>query len=358
MERKRAAQLPNATPVLQSRRHKTYLEETIMQRREFAKKTLTAIAATSILGTVAKAQSQNKSPYNASDEEILNQSSPFKCKFAANYYGGLCFNAMKNCKTFEDKIQYYYDHGIRAIEDNNMLSRPVEVQEAIAKKMSQLGMEMGVFSSYGGMKFQMTANKLDPKKSPDKAASIEVTKQKMKDAVECAKRVNAKWITLVPGYIDPSFETSYQMANVAEHLKVAADICGKAGKTIVLEPLSFTAHPGLWLQKASDAYMLCKAVNNQYCKILFDVFHQQNTEGSLIRNIDAAWDEIAYFHLGDTPGRNEPFSGEINFVNVIKHIHEKGYRGLYGMEHGMSDKSEAGEAKLWRAYRKIDAAIA
>ena len=164
MERKRAAQLPNATPVLQSRRHKTYLEETIMQRREFAKKTLTAIAATSILGTAAKAQSQNKSPDNASDEEILNQSSPFKCKFAANYYGGLCFNAMKNCKTFEDKIQYYYDHGIRAIEDNNMLSRPVEVQEAIAKKMSQLGMEMGVFSSYGGMKFQMTANKLDPKK--------------------------------------------------------------------------------------------------------------------------------------------------------------------------------------------------
>ena len=191
-----------------------------MQRREFAKKTLTAIAATSILGTAAKAQSQNKSPDNASDEEILNQSSPFKCKFAANYYGGLCFNAMKNCKTFEDKIQYYYDHGIRAIEDNNMLSRPVEVQEAIAKKMSQLGMEMGVFSSYGGMKFQMTANKLDPKKSPDKAASIEVTKQKMKDAVECAKRVNAKWITLVPGYIDPSFETSYQMANVAESIQL------------------------------------------------------------------------------------------------------------------------------------------
>ena len=327
-----------------------------MQRREFAKKSLTAVAAASIFGAAARAQEKNKSPYTASDDEILSMSSPFKCKFAGNYYGGLCSNAMKKCKTLEDKIQYYYDHGIRAIEDNNMLSRPLETQKAVAKKMEQLGMEMGVFSSYGGMRFQMTANKLDPKKAPDKAASIEVTKQKMKDAVECAKLVNAKWITLVPGYIDPSFETSYQMANVTEHLKVAADICGSAGKTIVLEPLSFPVHPGLWLQKASDAYMLCKAVNNQYCKILFDVFHQQNTEGSLIRNIDAAWDEIAYIQVGDVPGRNEPTTGEINYKNVFQYLWNKGYRGIIGMEHGQSDKTIEGDKKLLKAYRSVDVA--
>lgn len=158
------------------------------------------------------------------------------------------------------------------------------------------------------------------------------------------------------GKTDLSLEHSYQMANAVEMLKYATEIFEKSGLIMVLEPLSFTAHPGLWLQKTSDAYMICKAVNSPSCKILFDTYHQQNTEGSLIRNIDASWDEIAYFHLGDVPARTEPLSGEINFKNLIKHIHDKGYRGLYGMEHGQSDRSPAGDDKLIRAYREIDVA--
>ena len=63
-----------------------------------------------------------------------------------------------------------------------------------------------------------------------------------------------------------------------------------------------------------------------------------------------------YVQIGDVPGRNEPTTGEINYKNVFKHIWDKGYRGILGMEHGQSDRSLEGDKKLLRAYREVDVA--
>ena len=84
------------------------------------------------------------------------------------------------------------------------------------------------------------------------------------------------------------------------------------------------------------------------------MYHQQITEGNLIPNIDRAWDEIPYFQLGDNPGRNEPWTGEINYRNVFKFLHEKGYDGIVGMEHGNSGDGIEGELALIDAYVQAD----
>lgn len=85
-----------------------------------------------------------------------------------------------------------------------------------------------------------------------------------------------------------------------------------------------------------------------------DIYRQQITEGNLIPNIEAAWSEIAAFHCGDNPGRNEPTSDEINYKNVFKYIHSKNYQGVICMEHGQSGKSKEGEARVIQAYRECD----
>ena len=77
-------------------------------------------------------------------------------------------------------------------------------------------------------------------------------------------------------------------------------------------------------------------------------------DGNLIPNMDRAWDEIAYFQVGDNPGRKEPTTGEINYLNVFKHIHEKGFDGIIGMEHGNSVEGKKGEEALIRAYASVD----
>ena len=124
---------------------------------------------------------------------------------------------------------------------------------------------------------------------------------------------------------------------------------------MVLEPLNaHKDHPGLFLSKIPQAYQICKAVDSPSCKILDDLYHQQITEGNLIPNIDMAWDEIAYFQMGDNPGRKEPGTGEINYKNIFKHIFNKGYKGLLGMEHGNSIAGKEGELKVIDAYRNAD----
>ena len=101
--------------------------------------------------------------------------------------------------------------------------------------------------------------------------------------------------------------------------------------------------------------MICRAVDSPSCKILFDIYHQQITEGNLIPNMDTAWDEIAYFQVGDNPGRNEPTTGEINYKNVFRHIHSNGFSGVVGMEHGNSIRGTVeGERRVIDAYLQVD----
>ncbi len=174
-------------------------------------------------------------------------------------------------------------------------------------------------------------------------------------SVAVAKRVGAKWMTVVPGYVDLHLNNAYQTANVVESLKQAAAILEPHGLIMVLEPLNFRNHPGQFLKESPQAYQICKAVDSPSCKILFDVYHQQIQEGNLIPNIEACWDEIAYVQVGDNPGRKEPTTGEINYRNVFKYLHEKGYKGVVGMEHGNSQEGKTGEQAVIDAYKNVDA---
>jgi hydroxypyruvate isomerase len=120
----------------------------------------------------------------------------------------------------------------------------------------------------------------------------------------------------------------------------------------VLEPLSDT--PELFLRTSDQSFEICKAVNSPSCKILYDIYHMQRNEGNLIANIEKYWEEIAYFQIGDNPGRKEPTTGEINYRNIFKHFYDKGYRGVWGMEHGNALTGKEGELAVIKAYRESD----
>src|SRR5690606_29040529 len=139
---------------------------------------------------------------------------------------------------------------------------------------------------------------------------------------------------------------------VIDALRRGSEILEKGNLTMVLEPLSDT--PELFLRTSDQTYMICRAVNSPSCKILYDIYHMQKNEGMLIPNIDLCWSEIGYIQIGDNPGRKEPGTGEINYKNIFKHLHEKGYKGVMGMEHGNAKPGKEGEAALIQAYRDAD----
>lgn len=244
-----------------------------------------------------------------------------------------------------DQLDFMYERGFRSLEDNGMMGRPVEMQEKIARQMAKLGMDMGVFVLDKGGN---GANTL----ASDSKEHTDIFLDGCRRAVDVAKRVNAKWITVVPGDFERKLPIDIQTANVIETLRKGAEILEPHGLIMVLEPLSDT--PNLFLRTSAQTYMICKGVNSPSCKILYDIYHMQKNEGNLITMMNHCWDEIAYIQIGDNPGRKEPGTGEINYLNVFKYLYEKGYRGISGMEHGNALPGKEGEESLIAAYRKAD----
>ena len=248
-------------------------------------------------------------------------------------------------ESFIDQIKFMHDQGFRAIEDNGMLNRPVEEQEKIGRELARLGMTMGVFVVDGGenWKTSLTTGKQEFKDTFVKTCKL---------CVETAKRVNAKWMTVVPGFFDRGQPMGIQTANVVDALRRGAEIFEPHGLIMVLEPLSDT--PDLFMRYSDQTYELCKAVKSPSCKILYDIYHMQRNEGNLINNIERCWEEIAYFQIGDNPGRKEPTTGEINYKSIFKFALNKGYKGVWGMEHGNAQPGKEGELALIKAYREVD----
>lgn len=301
-----------------------------MKRRDFLNSSL-------IMGSAAAASSILTA---ATTNKTLN--TPFKLDYA--FHEGTFRN--NGGADFIDQIRWAHEQGFRSIEDNGMMARSPEQQKKIAQTLSSLGMRMGVFvltSDNWHWNTTLTTGKQEWK---DKMASD------CKRAVELAKLLNAKWITVVPGNYERSLDINMQTVNVIEALKIGAGILEPHGITMVLEPLS--DNPDLFLRYAKQTFMICKAVGSPSCKILYDIYHMQRNEGNLINTIDACWDEIAYIQIGDNPGRKEPTTGEINYKNLAKHLYNKGYKGIMGMEHANSKPGKEGELSLIKAYREVD----
>lgn len=306
-----------------------------MRRRSFLQQSV--LAGGALLGPAISMAGDKKPQPVPSAEKTFNLKYAFHEGMFEHHAG----------KDFIDQIKFGHSMGFRAIEDNGMMGRSVDQQKKIGETLAKLGMTMGVFvvtSQNWHWKTSLTTGKKE---------FTDLMIKDCKEAVEVAKRCGAKWMTVVPGNYDTSLSHEFQTANVINALRKGADILAPHGLVMVLEALS--DNPDLFLRHTDQSYMICQAVNSPACKFLFDMYHMQRNEGDIIANIDKVWAETGYFQIGDNPGRNEPGTGEMNYRNIFKHIHAKGYTGILGMEHGNATDGKEGELALIKAYREADA---
>lgn len=301
-----------------------------MKRRNFIRNTMLAAGATTVsVGSAAAKKSKKQ------------KSASFKLKYAPH------FGMFKHSAGDDliDQINFMADRGFTALEDNGMMKRDIDMQNKIGEALAKRNMTMGVFviDKGGNMANTLAAGKQE---------YVDIFLDGCRRAVDVAKRVNAKWMTVVPGGFHRDLPIGIQDANVIDALRKGAEILEPHGLVMVLEPLSDS--PDLYLRTSDQTYMICKAVNSPSCKILFDIYHLQKNEGNVINNIDLTWDEIAYFQIGDNPGRKEPTTGEINYKNVFKHIHSRSTELIMGMEHGNADSGIEGEEMLISRYLESD----
>jgi sugar phosphate isomerase/epimerase len=201
---------------------------------------------TSALGLTAAAVAP------ASAMERMAQPAPFRLRYAPHF--GMFRNSAG--ADLVDQLRFMADNGFRALEDNGMRGRTVAEQERIAREMQRLGMSMGVFVAH-------TIFWTEPSLTSGDAAKLDQFLAEIRESVEIARRVNATWMTVVPGYVHPRFEMNFQAAHVIETLKRAAAILEPHGLVMVLEPLNtLRNHPGMFLTGVPQAYMICRAVGS------------------------------------------------------------------------------------------------
>ncbi len=319
-----------------------------MKRRDFL---VTGVASGA--AAISGARVSSAQPQSATGTQSGDNKNRFKLKYAPHFgmfkeHAG--YTTLPTPNNLVDELKFCADEGFTAFEDNGMRGRPKEVQEQLAREMARLGIEMGIF----------VANDRGLEKgvailtSGDESLREGFLKN-IRETVEVAKRVNTKRVTLVIGNSFHRLQHGYQTANVIEGLKRASGICEPSGLVMVCEPLNiYRDHPEFFVSSNAQMYALMKAVGSPSCKILYDIYHTQVNEGNIIPNMDRCWDEVAYIQTGDHPGRREPFTGEINYKNVFRHVHSKGYKGILGMEHGNSKPGKEGERAVINAYAAAD----
>ena len=302
-----------------------------MKRKQFLQSSLLGGASLITAGIAKAVPSKN----------YVSDNTPFRLNYAI--HDGMFQNNAGN--DFIDQLKFAHDHGFRSMEDNGMMGRPAAEQQKIGDAMAKLGMTMGVFVLDKGGNDENTL-------ASGKPEYVEVFLKGCRAAIETSKRCGSKLTTVVPGDFERSLPMGIQTANVIMALRKGVEILEPHGIVMVLEPLS--DNPDLFLRTSDEAYAICKAVNNPSCKILFDMYHIQRNTGNVIHNIDLTYDEIGYFQIGNVPGRNEPTTGEMDYKNIFKHIHQKGFKGMLGMEHGTFNPGKEGEMALIKAYRDSD----
>jgi hydroxypyruvate isomerase len=228
----------------------------------------------------------------------------------------VCVETLFSDKPFEQRLEYVADMGFSAFEFWSRQGKDMNI--TLALKMA-LRLEVSAFCGN-------SSSLVDPAERQQALAEI-------RRAASLAFDLACGNLILTSGPALPGVPREEQHANLVSLLKEAAATAEDADLCLVLEPLNQIDHPGVYLSSSDEGFSIVREVGSPHVKLLFDVYHQQISEGNLTRRILDNLDLIGHIHVADVPGRHEPGTGEINYEHLFGVLRERGYRGYVGLEY-------------------------
>lgn len=153
------------------------------------------------------------------------------------------------------------------------------------------------------------------------------------ESIEAYRSFDANGMIVLIGETRDDISREKQDENILECLLAIKPYAEKENINLFVEPLNATDRKNYYMPYSQPLFEILEKVNSKNVKMLFDIYHQQMTEGHLIESIDRQINRIGHFHVADCPGRHEPGTGEINYPNVISHISTLPYDGYIGLEY-------------------------
>ena len=151
-------------------------------------------------------------------------------------------------------------------------------------------------------------------------------------AIPGAKRLGCKQFiytayTKVPGQTEEQ-----KQAAIVDSLKYAADLCAKDEIEIVLEPIHVAEYKDEAVTSVAQAFEITRQVGNPLVKVLYDFYHEQVQAGNLIEKLEKGFDQVGLVHIADVPGRHQPGTGEVDYINIYKKLAQLKYNRYICME--------------------------
>ena len=220
-------------------------------------------------------------------------------------------------ENFVDRIPAAARAGLDAVEFWSFSGKDLE---AIATASQKTGLPVAA------MTVESPKGMLDMHLADAYAEAVQIS-------IVAAQIVGCKTLIATTGWAKDVTDRAWGHTGIVACLNAAAPLAEAAGVTLVLEPLNILVdHAGYFLSTSLEGFEIVEQVNSPAVKLLYDIYHQQITEGNLIANATSHIDDIGHFHAADNPGRYEPGTGEINYANVLAAINEAGYEKFVGLE--------------------------
>jgi len=246
----------------------------------------------------------------------------------------VCVDAVFHGKDLVESVRGLRGTGVCAFEFWGWMDRDLD---AIKRVKEETGLEISTFSA-------KVPSLVDKRKHQ---GCVEGLKQ----TLEAADKLGCKRLIATTGN-DTGYPHDYQMKVLAESLAMCEPYLRDAGVTLLVEPLNpHIDHAGYFLCSSLEAFSLIDSVGSPCVKVLFDIYHQQITEGNIINNIVENIDKIGHFHSAGLPGRNELFTGELNYPEICRAISAAGYEGYFGLEYFPKSDVMAGLTKTVEMLR-------
>jgi len=276
------------------------MERHEVTRRSFIGTTMGAAAAFSSLAETRNARGAEALPVSGGKPRL-----------------SACIEALFTKVPFVERIEEVKKAGLTAFE---FWGRGGKDLDAIAKKKDELGLDLATFGCDTGGALVAAGSK-------DKFVPA------LKESIAAAKKLACKRLLVTTGQELKNVSRADQHKNIVEALKAGAPVVEDAGITLCLEPLNVLInHKGYYLATSDEGFQIIDEVGSPNVLLLFDIYHQQITEGNIIRNATKNVKKIGHYHVADVPGRHEPGTGEINWFNVFREIARAGYADFLGLE--------------------------
>lgn len=222
---------------------------------------------------------------------------------------------------FEERLEKVAEAGYHAVELVGEFNREKWTEEDLRKYNSK--------KRALGMTFDTTAGLRHGVGDPSVRGAF---LSDLRDVLKIMEKLECPQLIVMSGNKVEGSTHEAQHQSCVEGLKRAAEVVEGKNVKLLLENIDPEENPKYFLTSVAEGFKIIEEVNHPQVKFLYDFFHEQISEGNLIKKLEQNIDKVGLVHIADVPGRHEPGTGEINYENIFKKLGQLKYDRYAAME--------------------------